>query len=609
MLSVLTRASSGSEAGVLIGNIVGTAIRLADKPSKSGDGGAALKQVEQFKDTIVEYIDKVLISAKTPVSYASVADLGDFLRRFVAADFDRLFKASITKMLLRSPEAVLPTCYWLLKCLSTDVDLAAVYIDMFADQIASNLLKSSKDKVRETAALLFASLASTPRSVEDATKAADIATKPLVAGRYTQADHRVVFYDLLSNVRAGPGNGWASAVAIVPALLKMAAKESQEAPVNAVLGAIGSHVSVIIEHLRTAEAGADGVEQCEEALKAFSDAAKKGLALPDKSALVRQAWAANAVGEPLWSAVAQLSGSTYPWFASSLHPLVQALAAVAIKTAANPLTAGTTLEAHVGMALVLHSAEPIPSVDAKKLIGLVTESEKSLLLWDKVYHKASSPRELAWVLRAAEMLFNHGCSDPRLAGLITWSLCRFPEPTLATTRGALQVVQAMSANDTARLWALVEPSFVAEMTRSLEQEHTKYKWTGILAAVASGISAEGVSSEKKSELLVSMALAAHHPAVLNESGRSSFWIESILRARIDPGELCHEFLAALREAIQLAMQQESADGQQAQFDSAVNLIKDLVFIGGDSVALRLLEFARDSISPASLAAVSQHDIA
>ncbi|ORX74934.1 hypothetical protein DL89DRAFT_24616 [Linderina pennispora] len=94
-------------------------------------------------------------------------------------------------MLLRSPEAVLPTCYWLLKCLSNDVDLAAVYIDMFADQIASNLLKSSKDKVRETAALLFESLASTPRSIEDATKAAEIATKPLTAGRYTQADHRV----------------------------------------------------------------------------------------------------------------------------------------------------------------------------------------------------------------------------------------------------------------------------------------------------------------------------------------------------------------------------------------------------------------------------------
>ncbi|KAJ1949307.1 translational activator of GCN4, partial [Linderina pennispora] len=608
MLSVLTRPASGSEAGVLIGNIVGTAIRLADKPGKSGDGGAALQQVEQFKDTIVSYIDKVLISAKAPVSYASVADLGDFLRRFVAADFDKLFKPSITKMLLRSPEAVLPTCYWLLKCLSNDVDLAAVYIDMFADQIASNLLKSSKDKVRETAALLFESLASTPRSIEDATKAAEIATKPLTAGRYTQADHRVVFYNLLGSVRAGPGNGWASSVAILPALLKMTAKETQEAPVNAVLSAIGSHVSAVIEYLRAAEAGADGAAQCEEALKAFSDAAKKGLALPDKSALVRQAWAANAIGEPLWSAVAQLGGSTHLWFASSVHPLVQALAAVAVKAAANPLTAGTTLEAHVGVALALHSAEPIPNANANDLIDLVTKSEKSLLLWDKVYHKAASPRELTWVLRAAEMLFNNGCRDPRLAGLITWSLCRFPEPTLATTRGALQVVQAMSASDAARLWELVEPSFVAEMAKSLEMERIKYKWTGILAAVASGINAEGVSQEKKSDVLVSMALAAHHPAVLKESGRSSFWIETILRARVDPGELCHGFLAALRQAIELAMQ-GSSEGGQAQFDSAVNLIKDLVFIGSDSVALRLLEFARESINPDSLSLVSQHDIA
>ncbi|ORX65494.1 hypothetical protein DL89DRAFT_100798 [Linderina pennispora] len=206
------------------------------------------------------------------------------------------------------------------------------------------------------------------------------------------------------------------------------------------------------------------------------------------------------------------------------------------------------------------------------------------------------------------MLFNNGCSDPRLAGLITWSLCRFPEPTLATTRGALQVVQAMSTSDAARLWELVEPSFVAEMAKSLELERIRYKWTGILAAVASGINAEEVSQEKKSDVLVSMALAAHHPAVLKESGRSSFWIETILRARADPGELCHGFLAALRQAIELAMQ-GSSEGGQAQFDSAVNLIKDLVFIGSDSVALRLLEFARESINPDSLSLVSQHDIA
>ncbi|KAI8322778.1 ARM repeat-containing protein [Martensiomyces pterosporus] len=611
MLSILTSAASGGEAAVMIGNIVGTAIRLSKKKGKGGDGGQSLQEVVKAKDAIVGYIDRVLINSKQPISYSSIADLSEFLREFVGSDFEALFKPSITKMLLRSPEAVLPTCLWLLQALGKDsVDMTAIYLDVFADTLASNLLKSSNAAVRSSACSLFAFLSSVPRTEEAATKAAEIATKPLVLGRFAQAEHRVDFYRLLANVHAGAGNGWPSSVAIMPALLKMAAKETQEAPVAALFSAIGRHFSALIEHLLTVgPASGEGYQTCEEAIKLFTDAALKGLALPDKSALVRQGWAADAVGEPLWNAAATALGAEgHPWVATYIHPLLQALAATAEKATASPLTTGgSTLDAHVGLALALRCVAPVAKVDAGKLVSLVTGTEKSLLLWDKVYHKCTTPRECTWILRSVEMLFSKGCDDPRQASLLAWALCRFPEPTFEVTRNTLGVLRAMSTVDADRLWTMLEPKLFAEMTASLNSESTHFKWTSILSTLALGAEASDVGVPAKMRLLVSMALAAHHPALVREAGKESFWIALIQRSHADPGELCHENLSSLKQVIHGAM--AGAPGSDpAAFEAATNLIKDLVFIGSDSVAMRLLEFARDDIDPEHLAAISPEDI-
>ncbi|KAJ1837980.1 translational activator of GCN4, partial [Coemansia sp. RSA 2703] len=228
MLSILTTETTNNEfAAVLIGNIVSCAVRLA--PGKGRE--EAVATVEKFKEAIVGFVDRVLIGSKTIVSYSSVVDLGEFLRTFVGGEFVGLFKASIAKMLLRSPETVLPTCLWLLESLDAQtVDLSAIYLDVFADTLASNLIKSSNASVRKNAANLFGFLANTPTSAEAASKAAEIATKPLTLGRYAQPEQRTEMYKLLGGVHAGPGGGWASAAVIVPALVKMTGKETIEQP-------------------------------------------------------------------------------------------------------------------------------------------------------------------------------------------------------------------------------------------------------------------------------------------------------------------------------------------------------------------------------------------
>ncbi|KAJ1965225.1 translational activator of GCN4 [Dipsacomyces acuminosporus] len=610
MLSVLTSPACGSEAAVLIGNVTSTAIILSKTKGESGDGGQSLEEVVKAKDAIVSFIDRALISSKVPLPYSSIADLSIFLREFVGSEFESLFKPSISKMLLRSPEAVLPTCLWLLQALGNDrVDLTAIYLDVFADTLASNLLKSSNASVRAAACDLFAFLSNVPRTEEAATKAAEITTKPLVLGRFSQAEHRADFYRLLGDVHAGVGNGWPSSVVIMPALLKMTAKETVEASVSALFSAIGKHFSVLINHLMLASSVSDaGYSKCEETIKLFSEAALKGLALPDRSALVRQSWAADAIGKPLWDTIAQLSPDAHPWAAAHIYPLLQSLAATAEKATANPLSAGSgTLDAHVGLALALRCGAPIANVDAKKLVSLVTDTEKSLLLWDKVYHKCTTPRDCEWALRSVEMLFSKGSDDPRQASLLIWALCRFPEPTLQVIRGALEVIRTMSLLDASRLWSMLEQKLFAEMTASLAADQNRFKWTSILSALTVGVEAADVPVATKMDLLVAMALAAHHPAVIREAGRESLWIALIQRALVDPGELCHAKLSSLKQIIKDAMVSASSSSSDA-FAAATGLIKDLVFIGSDGVALRLLEFARNDINPAELTGISREDI-
>ncbi|KAJ2412327.1 translational activator of GCN4 [Coemansia sp. RSA 2530] len=380
----------------------------------------------------------------------------------------------------------------------------------------------------------------------------------------------------------------------------MTGKETQEAAVGALFAAIGSHVAVIIEGLRdNGEESADGYEQCKGALKQFSEAAAKGLALPERSAVVRHGWAADAIGEPLWKAAN--NGLRATWATELIHPLLKALVATAEKATASPLIAGSsgTLEAHVGFALALRSASDSSVVDVEKLVSLVTGTEKSLVLWDKVYHKCTGLRECMWLLRAVQMLFARGCDDARLAKVLIWVLCKLPDPSLTVSQAGLSAVEWMSTISAQRLWAMMAPVVLEEMTASVDRDSVPYKWTRILRAVVP-------RNCGSVDLLEAMALAANHPAALREHSQGSFWISLVQQGGIDPGELCHGRLSELKQTIRQTMVDNTTSS--AMFTAAMSLVKDLVFVCGDYLALQLLEFAREDIDPTKLAAISAEDI-
>ncbi|KAJ2827489.1 translational activator of GCN4, partial [Coemansia erecta] len=585
LLDVLTDKADESEVNaVLLGNVISAGVRVAKD------------SVVERKQAIAGFIDRVLIGAKATPSFSSVHDMQAFLE-LIGDELDPLFRPTIARMLVRSPEAVLPTCLWLLQAAGRDqVDLAPMYLDVFAEPLANTQLRSANEGVRRAAAELLAFLADTPKTQADAERAATVITQPLTLGRYTQTEQRTAAYALLGGVRAGPENGWASSAVILTALLKMTGKETQEAPVNALFSAIGAHFGVVI-----ARQNADRAE-CSAAIKALAEAAQKGLALPDRLAVVRQAWAADALGEPLWAwADSGSDADSEPaWMGEHVQPLLAAMAGVAEKATAAPLAAGGgTLGAHVGLALALRLRPA--GVDVDGLAQRAASGDKSLVLWDKVFHKCSRYAECVWLLRCAQALFARGCSDPRLADLALWITCRMPNATLATVRAATDALAAMSRADAARLWSVVGGAAFAEMDRGAPASATLCTWTDALRAALAGAGAAE---------LAAAALACHHPQATHVGG-TSLWISLVQRAGVDPAELWHAHAYKLTQAVVQGLDADAGSdiSSSTAWRAAEALAADLVLVGGTGAAQRLLDQARADIDPELLRDIAAEDIA
>ncbi|KAJ2727327.1 translational activator of GCN4, partial [Coemansia sp. Cherry 401B] len=432
-------------------------------------------------------------------------------------------------------------------------------------------MRSTNERVRRGAAALLTQLAGTPTTQADAERAAETISRPLTLGRYTQADHRAAAYAVLGGVRCGPGNGWAASAVLLAALLKMAGKETQEAAVDALFAAMGAHVSVVAAPENA------GNSACDAALEAFAAAAQKGLALPDRSALVRQAWA-ESVGESLWA----LDAVPAP-----MEPLVVALAHGAEKAAAAPLASGGLLGAHVGLALALQFAPA--GVDVAALAQHATRDAKSLVLWDKAVHKCVRRAECVWLLRCVQALFARGCDDRRAAEAVLWVVCRSSTATLATVRAGLRALAEMSAADAPRLWRMLAQALPAEMDRGAPAMPTLVEWADVLRAALAGADAA---------VLADAALTSHHAQVVSVGG-TSVWIAAAQRAGIDPAELWHAHSHALTDAAMDAFDTEAGAA----------LASDLVLIGGNGAAQRLLAQASEDIDPAALREIDAEAIA
>ncbi|KAJ2778510.1 translational activator of GCN4 [Coemansia javaensis] len=580
----------GEAAAALAGNVASAAMRA--RGSAGRDAAAA---VAAARGQIVRLIDERLISSRARVSYSSAAAVGEFLRAHVGgAGFAAAFGKSIGKMLVRAPESVLPTCLWLVQALERDLaDLAGLYADVIVGPAAGTLLRSSDAGVRAAAAALVEFLSAAPATEAAAEAAAAALTGPLEAGRFGQPDQRAAAYAVAGAVRAGPDGARASSAAIAAALVRMAARETHDAPAAALFAALGAHVGVLLDRL----AAAPGDAAAAAALRGVVGAAERGLALPDRAAALRRGWAAAAVGEPLWQRVGAEPRAAAA--AELVAPVLRALAAVAERAAADPLAAGAQLgEAHVGLALALRAAPgwAAPAgIDAARLRALAAAPHKSLVLWDKAFHRCAAPPDAAWLLRAAHMLFAGGCDDARLAALAAWTLAA--EPRAA----ALDALAAMSRAAPARLWATVGAPLLLPGSSYAAAVDAAGR-ARVLAAVAAGITRD---LDAAADLLVAMAPAWHHPAV----APAGQWIALVQRAGVDPAVLCRERLGELVAMAAGSGDHDDQDQDQDQDAVRSAIAHSLVLVGGEDAARRLLEAAHAAVDPDALAAITDEDLA
>ncbi|KAJ2629997.1 translational activator of GCN4 [Coemansia sp. RSA 1290] len=559
MLDALLETQSEMHA-VLIGNVISAGLR-----------SGAQSAIAERQTKIVEFIDRVLLSAKSTPSYSGIYDMQAFLELI---DAQQQFSATISKMTVRAPEAVLPTCLWLAQALDRQkTDLSPLFLNVLVEPLSASLLRSTNEGVRQAACELLAYLGNTPRTQEDAERAVRTITGPITLGRFTQVEQRAAVYKVLGGMRAGPDNGWAGAAALMAPLLKMAAKETHEAAVDALFSAIGAQFGVLMEHLNSIDPTSSEYAVCEAAVKEFAAAAQKGLALPDRQAAIRHAWTAEAIGSPLWN-------ENY----KDVLPLVTSLAKIAEKAAASPLA--NTAEARVGLALALR-LQPA-GVDADALAKTIMSSEKSLVLWDKAVHKCVRRSDAEWLLRCTEALFARSCDDPRLGAAILWTTCRMPSATRETVRMGLKTLETLSRMDSAQLWRSISAAFAAEMAKGAPVRGT---WAEVLRAALAGAGPDE---------LVAASLLCHH-AQARLSGGTSLWITVVQSAGVDPAKLWRIHASELLSMVVEALGADNAAG--------ASLASDLVLVGGNDAAYRLSAQAQADIDTEALKAISSEDIA
>ncbi|KAJ2852326.1 translational activator of GCN4 [Coemansia brasiliensis] len=567
MLDALLETQSEMHA-VLIGNVVSAGLR-----------SGAQDAIGERQAKIVEFIDRVLLSAKSTPSYSSIYDMQAFLELI---DAQQQFSATISKMMVRAPEAVLPTSLWLAQALDRQkTDLSPLFLNVLVEPLSASLLRSTNEGVRQAACELLTYMGNTPRTQEEAERAVRTITGPITQGRFTQVEQRAAVYRVLGGMRAGPANGWAVAAALMPPLLKMTAKETHEAAVDALFSAIGTHFGVLIEHLSSIDSESSEYSVCEAAVREFAAAAQKGLALPDRQATIRHAWTAEAIGNPLWN---ENSSSKSAWMDKYILPLITSLARISEKAANAPLA--NTAEAHVGLALALR-LQPA-GIDTDALAKAVMSAEKSLVLWDKAVHKCVRRADAEWLLRCAEALFAHKCDDPRLGAAILWITCRLPSATRETVRMGLNTLEALSRMDGAQLWRSINAAFATEMAKGAPVHG---KWANVLRAALAGAGPDE---------LVAASLLCHHPQA-HLSGGTSLWITVVQNAGVDPARLWRTYASELVATVVEALGADNAAG--------ASLAADLVLVGGNDAAYRLSSQAQADVDPEALKTISSEDIA
>ncbi|KAJ3498285.1 hypothetical protein NLG97_g1246 [Lecanicillium saksenae] len=552
-----------------------------------------------LKTSYYEFYVREVIGSRVTIPIHVADGLGDFFAAFsTREELKADIMPNVEKGLLRSPEVILTGVLKpLISSLPKDLDLSEILEKSLLKSIISNL-KSTNASIRDASVSVFCAAITHCQDQEAINRIIQEISGPLKAGKVASADHRILYASMLESIPLSP----TASEAVSTALAAVASKEGNEAALSAELRALGRAVGFILKTDTAVPA-------------AIQEALAKGLA--DKKPPVRKLWILSA-GQILWSNADSPS-------AAKSGPFVEAIVPKLITTldemASNPATAaqsGLIVGAYVLMALDEQLQQQYENSKAAEQLAKADITSKALNVTDKqpillsarIYNKATTEEDLAWLLRALSVKSKHLTAETSESVSLAWAEAMVYLISSSVQRTATQSLSQLYAKRP----GVISEFIVDGLWASLSQIHASGKdakqESANFGKVLRSICLDPSEVPKKAEPEVKDQLEEQACSIIvlarPELLPNSSWIDTVIRMGIDPGELARKH----RDSLLGEIGTRTAPEQPATIkEAAYNAAAELAFVAPDVVVPRLLELVGRDLSADSLRPIGPLEMA
>ncbi|KAF8883249.1 armadillo-type protein [Infundibulicybe gibba] len=588
MSMLLTQAQS-SQTPLRMLSLVGVAMSVLIRLKTVAIEPVARLAPKIKGDLIELYLSSVLLS-KTLVPSHVLTFLHDFISTFISADDLSNILPTMEKSLLRSPELSLPVIIQFFRSYSQP--LTSEQFGRVLTQIV-NSSKSSNVLVRQNSTQLFKTIISLPsaNSSADLKTAADELFSLPLSSKTAGPDHRIALYSMLAFL---PPSGDTSPV-ILKNATTLLAKETHEAAVSILAGALPPHISFLLQNQDT---GSSISPETMGLIAKEMASAKLGI----RRAFVGMVGKVFLAGDGYPSSDAGLN------FAKNLLPCFDNCLK---NVSTNPLnSSGGPLEGYVAIAVLLGPLARLGKFDdliSKNPVisSIITSSVKpSFLLWDK---------DQTWLLRAcdATMSFfkNELLKNGTLRSQLGLAFLHLGVEGLSPEirKNVHVVLQAASTQSPQLTNKIVSDALTAYLSRPIQSspdENVRSKHSQ-LSNILFSITPfdDGIDQDTREVLVAELVILGHHPAVC--AGSRQTWIDICQKAKVDPRDLAERNADKLLKLILDASVMDPAYGFP---EASYGAISTLTFVAAHVILPRVMEQLQVDINPTIISSLSATDL-
>ena len=576
--------SAVREHAPYLGVIAGVCARLPEYKTR----------MKGFVKDILAFYLRLIVGSKTVVPPHIVYGLHDFFSSFVGvADILRDVTPPMEKAVLRSPEVVLQGIIpSLVDCLPSSTDVSECLTSSLLQPLLSSF-KSTNALIREGASHSLEALLTKSHKSETRCLVAEALLSQLRSSK--AADQRSSFARSLNAI--SPSSDVSGIV--VQGVAPLAAKEANEAALEALSGALCTHLTTLL----ALDSQVD---------KTILDILLRGCT--EKRPVFRKVWLLKLAGI-LWDLTAIPNApESLQFLKSALDRMHDAF----IEIATNPIPAVQSGTVSIGYLLIalsdsklLHT-DSFPSSKGDTVIqqSLATSPKVSFLLNTRVYSRLSGTEDMLWAVRA--LTSSAGALPKADEGTkIAWAqallfLLTGSEVGIEVRKeagkalsdiylrspnaigesiviGIWEWVRALAANDkdSAAVYSKAGNDRLYVALREISPAKSKWQEHNL----------EVPENTMKSEAVSTLVLCR------SELVPNIQWISNCLRRGVDPGELAHERSKQLLAEVLLRFDLGEENGIDNFKTAASKASADLAFVAPDTMLPMLVRQICEDLDP------------